>query len=299
MSSTHPPSSWRIIVFTDAPQIAAMYARFLAARGHVIVGVVTSRKRNFGYIDVVASAPVTADVIVSDRPRRWARMLAPLRPDLIIATVFPWRIPQDVLDLPPLGAINLHPSLLPKYRGTMTPNWTFLNDERSAGITAHRMVADFDAGPILAQAEVEIRDDDDLMGYMQRLFGQTPTVLDAALARVAAGDPGDPQDESQATYFGALPEEQRVIDWSSPARRVHNQVRGFSALVAEPGAFATIDGLPSRVLSTRLLADDGSAGGAAPGTVLERGDGWITVQCGDRPIQVLRYEAETPSQPLP
>jgi methionyl-tRNA formyltransferase len=176
----------------------------------------------------------------------------------------------------------------------MTPNWMLLNGERSAGITAHRMVAEFDAGPILAQAELEIDDDDELMGYMQRLFGLVPGVVDAALARVAAGDPGDPQDESQASYFGALPEDERVIDWNSPARRVHNQVRGFSALMAEPGAFATIDGVPSRVLSTRLIADDGAASDAAPGTVIERGDGWFTVQCGDRPIRVLRHEPETP-----
>ncbi|MGH9174012.1 MAG: methionyl-tRNA formyltransferase, partial [Vicinamibacterales bacterium] len=238
-----------------------------------------------------------ADVLVSDRPRRWARMLAPLKPDLVISTVFPWRIPQDVIDLPRLGAINLHPSLLPKYRGTMTPNWTLLNGETLTGMTVHRMVADFDAGPILAQVSIEIEDGDDLMSYVQRLFGRVPELLDAALARVAAGDPGDPQDESQASYYGQIPDEERVIDWSGPARRVHNQVRAFSANVSPVGAFGTVDGVPSRVTRTRLLAGNGDR--VAPGTIVSRGADGLTIQCGDGPILVVEHASMHPDGEQP
>ena len=290
MSAAGTPSSLRIVVFTDMPQVAAAYSQMLAAHGHQIVGVVTSRKRNFGYVDVVSSAPASADVLVSDRPRRWAAMLAPLRPDVILSTVFPLRLPQDVIDLPRLGAINLHPSLLPKYRGTMTPNWTFLNGEQTAGLTAHRMTTEFDAGPILAQIAIEISDDDELPAVMQRLFAHAPAIVMAALERVAAGDPGDPQDESQATYFGMLPDEQRIIDWNSPARRVHNQVRAFAAFVSPAGALATIDGVPSRILRTRLLTGNGANAGVEPGTVVERDADGLSIQCGDGPIVVLQYE---------
>ncbi len=285
--------SLRVVVFTDVPQVAAAYPQILAGHGHKVVGIVTSRKRNFGYADVVSNAPESATVIVSDHPSHWAAMLAPLRPDLIVSTVFPWRIPQAALDLPPLGAINLHPSLLPKYRGTMTPNWTLLNGERTSGLTAHRMVADFDAGPILAQVPIEVSDDDDLMTYLRSLFSHMPAVLSTALKRVIAGDPGDPQDESQATYFGQLPEDQRVIDWNSPALRIHNQVRGFGAFLLPPGALATIDGVPSRILRTRLLADQETIAGATPGTVIGHDDDGLTIQCGDRPIRLLEYAPET------
>jgi len=300
MSAASTPGSLRIVLFTDMPQIAAYYSQFLAAKGHRIVGVVTSRKRNFGFVDVVSSAPASADVLVSDRPRRWAAMLAPLRPELIISTVFPWRIPQDVIDLPALGAINVHPSLLPRYRGTMTPNWTFLNGEHTSGLTVHRMVADFDAGPVLAQMSLEITDEDELSSYMQRLFAHAPSLIEAALTRVIAGDPGDAQDESQATYYGMLPDDQRVIDWSSPARRVHNQIRGFAALVDPPGAYGTLDGTPSRILRTQLLSNDGTIADALPGTILSGSDDGLIVQCGDGPIRILAFEGlETPPQPLP
>jgi methionyl-tRNA formyltransferase len=213
-------------------------------------------------------------------------MLEPLRPDVILTTVFPWRIPQDVIDLPRLGAINVHPSLLPKYRGTMTPNWTLLNGETAGGMTAHRMVADFDAGPILAQVTAVIHDDDTIETYARRLFEQAPQLLAKAFARVTAGDPGDPQDESEATYFGHLPEDLRVIDWHDPARTIHNKVRGFSGFVSPPGAIGVIDGVPSRITRSRLLPGGGAAA-VAPGTVLARTDEGTVVQCGDGPLLVV------------
>lgn len=280
--------SLRVIVFTDMPEVAAAYPQLLAAHGHRLVGVVTSRKRNPNVAGVVSNVPDTATVIVSDTPRYWASMLAPMQPDLIISTVFPWRIPQAVIDLPRLGAFNIHPSLLPKYRGTMTPNWTLLNGERQSGITAHRMVADFDAGPILAQAAFEVSDDDDLAAYMQALYTHAPAVVSAALQRVIAGDPGEPQDESQATYFGVMPETHRIIDWNSPARRVYNQVRAYAAMVEPPGAVGTIDEVPSRIFQARLLPTD-TVAGIEPGTIIDRDGEGVTIQCADGPIKVLTY----------
>jgi methionyl-tRNA formyltransferase len=216
-------------------------------------------------------------------------MLKPLRPDLILTTVFPHRLPQELIDLPRLGAINIHPSLLPKYRGTMTPNWTLLNGERQAGITVHRMSAEFDTGPILAQAAVEVRDDDDLSSYMQRLFAQTPAVLFTAFAKVIAGDPGEPQDESQATYYGAIPDGLRIIDWTSPATRIHNQIRGLAALVDPPGALGTVEGVQSRILKARLMPDAGGDG-HQPGSVIDRLADGVVIQCGDGAIQLLYHE---------
>lgn len=288
------PESLRVVLFTDLPPIVGAYSQLLAASGHRLIAVVTSRKRNFGYVEVVKNVPASADVIVSDHPRRWAGMLAPIRPDIIISTVFPWRIPQDVLDVPRLGAFNVHPSLLPKYRGTMTPNWTFLNGEQTAGLTAHRMVADFDAGPILAQVELDISDEDDIPSFMQRLFAQAPAVVMTAIQRMIAGDAGEPQDESQSTYYGQIPGDQRVIDWNSPSRRIHNQVRAFGAIYSPPGAYGTIDGVPSRILRSRLLASDDALDDVEPGTVIDRSSEGLIVQCGDGPILVVAYEPDTP-----
>jgi methionyl-tRNA formyltransferase len=278
-----------VIVFTDMPQIVGAYAQMLPAAGHQLVGVVTSRKRNRAFVDVVSSVPAETDVLVSDRPRRWAAMLAPLRPDLIISTVFPHRLPQALIDVPRLGAINIHPSLLPKYRGTMTPNWTLLNGERQAGVTVHRMSTEFDTGPILAQAPIEVSDEDDLTSYMQRLFAQTPAVFFTALGKVIAGDPGEPQDESEATYFGVIPDELRVIDWSSPATRIYNQIRGLAGLIDPPGALGTVDGVQSRIFKARLMPDAGGDG-HQPGSVIDRLADGVVIQCGDGAIQLLYHE---------
>ena len=180
----------------------------------------------------------------------------------------------------------------------MTPNWTFLNGEQSAGLTAHRMVADFDAGPVLAQVALDISDEDDIPSFMQRLFAEAPAVVMTAIQRMIAGDAGEPQDESQATYYGQIPEDQRVIDWNSPARRIHNQVRAFGAIYSPPGAYGTVEGIPSRVLRSRLLESDGMPGDIEPGTVIDRTDDGLIVQCGDGPILVVAHEPETPPQPL-
>src|SRR5688500_11369012 len=110
------PESWRIVLFTDFPPLAEWYKAFLPAQGHGIVAAVTSSRRDFGYLDVVRTLQPAVDVLVSDRPQRWAAMLAPLRPDLIIANVFPRRLPADLLALPRLGAVNLHATPLPRYR---------------------------------------------------------------------------------------------------------------------------------------------------------------------------------------
>ena len=111
------PESWRVVVFTNVPGGVAytQLDELLRRLGHTIVGVVTTlgskRRRSRAYLDVVAAVPSGVDIIVSTHPERWAAMLAPLHPDLIICRSFPWRIPPEVLVLPRLGAINGHPGL--------------------------------------------------------------------------------------------------------------------------------------------------------------------------------------------
>ena len=231
------------------------------------------------------------DVLVSNHPGRWAAQLAPLRPDLLVATVFPWKIPAEVLALPRLGAVNVHPALLPRYRGTMTPFWLLRQGEREAGQTLHRMTPEFDTGPILAQAGFPIADEDDLGALMPKMFAVMPELWAMALPKIAEGDPGDPQDEEQASYFGQITDEAawKAIDWTQPARTVHNVVRssGFSR-ASPPGAVGTIDGVPHRITKTRLLPD--SKGDGVPGSVVARDGDTLLVQCGDGLLGVVTYE---------
>jgi methionyl-tRNA formyltransferase len=272
-----------------------MLAAALQPLGHRVVGVVTSpgpkRRRSPTCLEVVAAVPPGVDVIVSNPPERWAAMLAPLRPDLIISGGFPWRIPADVLALPRLGAINFHDALLPRHRGPNATGWAFRLGDTETGLTIHRISSEFDTGPVLAQVRVPITDDDTLSTLIAKIVDHAPGLLRQALERVARGEPGDAQDESQATEAGLFEDTWRIIDWSQPARTIHNQVRSWVGLRDIPlGALGEIDGETVQITRTRLLATEAATQGSAPpGTVLRRDGESLVVQSGDGPIEILAW----------
>jgi methionyl-tRNA formyltransferase len=293
------PESWRIVVFTNIPGgvIYSLVDGVVRPLGHRVVGVVTSpgpkRRRSSAYLEVVAAVPPGVDVIVSNHPERWAAMLAPLRPDLIISGGFPWRIPSEVLALPRLGAINMHPALLPRYRGPAAIEWALRNGDAELGFSVHRLSPDFDTGPILAQARIPIDDDDDIDSLVAKFGPVLPELLGQALERLAWGDPGEVQDEAEATYAGLFEEEWRTIDWNQPARTVHNQVRSWIGLRDIPaGALGEIAGETLQITKTRLTLDGPTEHEPAPpGTVVHRDGERLVVQCGDGPIEILRWSA--------
>ena len=299
--STTSRESWRIVYFARGP-LGDAYRRLdttLASMGHRLVGVVTSpgpkSRRSTGYVDMVAQTRPGVDVLVSNHPARWAAMLAPLRPDVIIVGGFSWKLPQDVLDLPRFGAINLHNALLPRYRGRgdyIIP-WAFRNDDGEIGWTLHRMTAEFDTGAILAQGSLPIGDDDDLASLMPAYMDLAFDLLPIAFERLANNDPGDPQNEADITYSTVFEEEWRHIDWNDPARAIHNKVRSWTS-VGDSTRFprtaaGVIEGVERQILKTRLVNHD-TNNAAPPGTVLERGNDTLLIQCGDGPLQILRYE---------
>ena len=291
--------SWRIVVFTVIPGgiVYSLVDQVARSLGHRVVGVVTSpgpkRRRSPTYLEVVAAVPPGVDVIVSNHPERWAAMLAPLRHDLIVSGGFPWRIPADVLALPRLGAINFHDAPLPRHRGPNATGWAFRLGDAETAMTIHRLTPEFDAGPILAQAAVPITDDDDMATIVSQFGGHMPTLLHQALERVARGEEGDPQDESQATEAGLFEDAWRLIDWTQPARTVHNQVRswvGFRDIPA--GALAEVGGETWQITKTRLLPVETEPREVAPpGTVVHRNGDRLVVQCGDGPIEILAWSA--------
>jgi methionyl-tRNA formyltransferase len=291
------PESWRIVVFTNMPggMIYSLVNEVVRPLGHRVVGVVTSpgpkRRRSPTYLEVVAAVPPGIDVIVSNHPERWAAMLAPLRPDLIISGGFPWRIPSEVIALPRLGAINMHPALLPRYRGPAAIEWALRNGDAELGFSVHRLAPDFDTGPILAQTRIPIADDDDINSLVAKFGPVLPGLLGQALERVARGDPGEAQDEAEATYAGLFDEEWRTIDWDQPARTIHNQVRSWIGQRDIPlGALGEIDGETLQITKTRLLPVESQPGEPiVAGTVLRRDDERMVVQCGDGAIEILKW----------
>jgi methionyl-tRNA formyltransferase len=294
--------SWRVVVFTNLPGGMAYHGidAIIRPLGHRIVGIVTSpgpkRRRSNDYLGVVAAAPPGVDVIVTNHPQRLAAMLTPLRPDLIVSAGFPWRIPREVIELPRIGAINFHPSILPRHRGPNSIGWAFRADDPEIGFSIHHLDADFDTGAILAQTRLPVHDDDDNASLTGPLMQCVPDLLTAALERLARGEAGEPQDETKATYAGLFEDEWRVIDWSRPARTIHNQVRSWIGFREVPaGAFGQVGDETLLITKSRLLPTPSGAV-SPPGTVLSQNGEPFVVQCGDGPLEIVawtRSPAET------
>jgi methionyl-tRNA formyltransferase len=285
--------SMRVLAVSGSPDLARALAGAARARGHTVVAVLTTpgtrTRRGTGYRAVVEAFGEETDVIVSSKPSHWARAFAPYDLDVMMCCGFPWRLPTDFLAIPRHGAINMHPSLLPKYRGA-GPNvfgWMLRNDEREAGITVHRMSPEFDTGPILAQLRTPIDVNDDARALIQRLGPLVPPALDRALAAVEAGEPGEPQ-SGDGFYCERFDESWREVDWSQPARSVHLQIRSWTGLEDHGHAHARIEGVPMVIKRSRLVDGDGRT---APGAVLARDEGGLLVQCGDCPIRIIDWEA--------
>ncbi len=280
----------RVAIFTRVPGILARLAPLLDELGHECVGVVTmdapaSRYGTGGLAELLDVRPPGLDVLVAGSSERFAPLLAALDPDVAVSGGFPARIPPDALAVPRLGAVNGHPSALPRYRGPNPIGWALRNGDAELGFTFHRMDADFDTGPVLVQGSAPVAAAERADDVLAALFHLWSTLLPRALERVEAGDPGDAQTDGEASYAGFFEPEYAELDWTKPAEEVHRQVRAWWVTAARDGIrgpLAELDGRRVLVLRTRL--DDGEGG--------------TPVECGDgRLLWVLETAAATPPAP--
>lgn len=236
--------------------------------------------------------PVLLDADLSAQAPTVVRIAA-LKPDFILSFTFKHLVGEHVLGLAGRGAYNLHPSLLPHYRGRAPLNWQLLHGEPRVGMTLHRMVARADAGDIVAQQAIDVGPDEDVYAVTQRLLAVAPAMLVSALRAVFAGTAQHrPQDISAGSVFGGRKPEDGEIDWSRPARAVHNLVRAVAP--PWPGAFTWLD--DERLLIHRTWVADEAGRHGRPGTVL--GDG--SVACGaGRLTPIALFNTRAQPQTLP
>jgi methionyl-tRNA formyltransferase len=288
----------RMVMMSVAPDPIKLIDRFLRERGHKFVGILTSPgpriRRSEEYREVAKLALPGLDVIISNYPGRWADMIRPLKPDLILCIGSNWKIPADVLEVPPLGAYNMHDALLPKNRGRNSLGWALRTGDPVFGVTFHRMTPEFDDGPILAQRPVMISDEDNVDSVMPRFFQALAEAHAEAFDRMLTGDPGIPQNESESTWTpGAFEPEWREIDWNKPARDVHFQVRSWCGIRGVPrGAHSPIGDTRALVLRTQLVKDPPAMVSGIPGTVLSRENHSVVVQCADGPLRIIDWQEQ-------
>jgi methionyl-tRNA formyltransferase len=272
----------RIVLIASAPPAAFGYHGVLTAMGHEVPALIAFRgpegRYGPGYPFALHEAAQDGDLVMVRSSRWLAGLLRAYEPDLAFCASFPVKIPDDALATPRLGVLNSHPALLPRYRGPNPFGWAIRNGDTSIGMTIHRMVSEYDAGPIYAQGSIPLATDEELLVEgIPRLRELAPELVATALARVESGDPGDPQDESRATYAELFEPEYVEVDWSQPALAIHNQTRAWT--LAAPtngmrGPIASLRGERVRLLRTRL--DDGLGG--------ER------VETGDGPLWIVESE---------
>ena len=272
------------ILFMGTPEFAVPSLNALLGAGHTVCGVFTQpdKPKNRGM--KLLPSPVKVCALSHEIPvfqpakMRDGEALGYLReldPELIVVAAYGKILPSEILDYPVKGCINVHSSLLPKYRGAAPINWAILNGEAVTGVTIMHMAPALDAGDIIAQASTPIGADETAPMLTARLAELGAELLVSAVEAIEAGTAArTPQDEADSTYAPMLSRELSPMDWSKPARTLHDQVRG---LLPWPAAVAEFGGIRCKVFSTDIPLQTTDA---APGTILEAGKRGIDIACG-------------------
>lgn len=289
------------IVFFGTPQFGVPTLEHLLASRHAVVGVVTQPDRPRGRGQHVSESPVKALALAHNLPvLQPERVKAPdaiatlreWRPDLGVVAAYGKIIPEEVLTLPRLGMINVHASLLPKYRGAAPVHRAIIDGEIETGVTIMRVEKMLDAGPMIAKARRPIGPDETSDVVERDLAEMGATLLVRVVDEIAEGtEQSELQDFMICSYAPRLTKEEGLIDWNLPASFVHNRVRG---LYPWPHAYTYLDGARLIVLKTRV---EDAATDAAPGTIIDVSRDAIHVATGHGgrvAIEQLQTEGRRP-----
>jgi methionyl-tRNA formyltransferase len=251
------------LVFMGTPQFAVPTLRRLVEAGHRVLAVYTQPDRPKGRGQKEALSPVkeaalelSLDVRQPERVRRpeVVAELQALHPDAMVVVGYGQIIPQSIIDIPPLGIINVHASLLPKYRGAAPIQWAIARGETHTGVTTMKIDAGLDTGAMLLKWETGIGPEETAPELAERLSAAGADLLVDTLHGLQAGTiVPEPQDNGQATLAPIIKKEDGLIDWTSPARDIRNRIRAF---VPWPGAYTFFRGQRLHIWNARETTAD-------------------------------------------
>ena len=223
------------------------------------------------------------------RNEDFLKQLKGIGPDLMAVAAYGQILPQTILELPRFGCLNVHTSLLPKYRGAAPIQWAILNDEPRTGVTIMKMDAGLDTGPILSEAQTDIGSQDTSETLHERLAQMGADLLRQTIPDYVAGRiQPHAQPTEGGTYAPRIKKEDGHLDWTQPARALWNRVRG---LVPWPGAFTFLPSAPTSQL-LKLWQAEPADGSGIPGTVLQADRSGIVIACGQNALRVLVVQKE-------
>ena len=282
------------IVFMGTPEFAVPCLQSLWDAGYELRGVFTQPDKPKGRGYTLCPPPVKelAEKLKipvfqpkSLRNPEAVELVRNLAPDAIVVTAYGKILPKEILEIPPLGCINVHASLLPKYRGAAPIQWAVLNGEKTSGVTTMFMAEGLDTGDMLLKSETEIGPDETAGELHDRLSQMGAELIVKTLDQLVKGELRKiPQDDSFSCYAPMLSKELSKIDWTKPAQEIHNQVRG---LCPWPSAETVFQKKRLKIHSS-ALSNDGSG---KPGTVLKKKN--LVVCCGNNTaleLLVVQYE---------
>lgn len=285
------------ILFMGTPDFAVPSLEALVAAGHQVVGVFSQpdkpKNRGMKLLPTPVKVCAQAHAIPVFQPTKLRdgtalETIRQLAPDLIVVAAYGRILPQEILDAPPLGCINVHSSLLPKYRGSAPIHWAILNGDQETGVTIMHMALALDAGDIIAQKTTPIDPDETVETLHDRLAQLGAELLVETVARIADGTATrTPQEESQVTLAPMLSRALSPMDWTRPARALHDQVRG---LIPWPAAVTELNGTRCKIFATTVLEE---TTGKAPGSILAADKKGLKVACGEGTVlQIDQLQAD-------
>ncbi|CAG0933868.1 MAG: Methionyl-tRNA formyltransferase [Rhodocyclaceae bacterium] len=280
------------VVFAGTPEFAAQALSAILAAGHDVPLVLTQPDRPAGRGMSLQASPVKQLALQHGlalhqppglKPEEARRPILDARPDVMVVAAYGLILPQALLDIPPLGCINIHASLLPRWRGAAPIQRAILAGDGETGVTIMRMEAGLDTGPMLLAEKLPIDASDTTATLHDKLAGLGARLIVEALARLQSGKlTQTPQPDAGVTYAAKLEKSEAALDWRLPAIQLDRAVRAFNPF---PGATAQFDGQ-----AVKIWRAEPGAGGGEPGAVLSAGPGGIAVACGEGVLRLLELQ---------
>ncbi|MDO4178874.1 MAG: methionyl-tRNA formyltransferase [Phascolarctobacterium sp.] len=292
------------VVFMGTPVFAVGSLKALTESAkHEIIGVVTQPDRPKGRGNKVLQTPVKEYALAKGftvyqplkvKTPEFVQVLRELNPDIIVVAAFGQFLSQEILSLPKYGCINVHASLLPKYRGAAPIQYAIIKGEKESGVTIMQMDIGMDTGAMLDKVVVPISDELTMGQLHDELMEKGASLLLKVMDDIASGKAKPvPQNNDEATYATLLNRSMECIDWSKSAREVHDLIRGFNP---EPSTFTSLpNGKKLKLWGSRLTDKNSSA---KPGTIIEINKHSFLVACGSGAIEITEVQPESKKRML-
>ncbi|MDU2147933.1 MAG: methionyl-tRNA formyltransferase [Paeniclostridium sordellii] len=282
------------IVFMGTPEFAVPCLQKIIDEGHEVLAVVTQPDKPKGRGKKLAMPPVkelalkyNIDVYqpVKAREESFVEKLKEINPELIVVVAFGQILPKSILDIPKFGCVNVHASLLPKYRGAAPLNWVIINGEEKTGVTTMYMDVGLDTGDMILKSEIPLDDEITAGELHDKMMVQGAEVLKDTIDLISKGEaPREKQNDEETSYSPIMDKSLGNIDWSKSATDIHNLIRGVNPW---PSAYTTYDKQTMKIWKTKVLD---KLSEKTPGTILSVDKNGIEVSTGDKVLQISEIQ---------